>query len=133
MSIVSSHGGPKTPNGNVDGPRSALVGARQQKPNAGGDRTEAPDDEPLGPERVQHRLALEGERVAVAVVVGVLADLDGRALHERAQEHHALLSGESGAAPSDRAPATACGQRKAMTRSTRGADGAQATRFRSAG
>ena len=68
-----------------------MVGARHQEPHARRDRAEAPDDQPLGAEPVQHRIALEVQRIVVAVVVRVLADLDRRALHQRPQEHHPLL------------------------------------------
>ena len=64
-----------------------MVGAGHHEPHARGDRAEAADDQPLGPERVQHRVALKRERVVVTVVVGVLPDLDVRALDQRAQEH----------------------------------------------
>ena len=53
-----------------------MVGARHQEPHARRDRAEAADDQPLRAERVQHRVALERARIIVAVVVGVLADLD---------------------------------------------------------
>jgi prolyl-tRNA editing enzyme YbaK/EbsC (Cys-tRNA(Pro) deacylase) len=93
MSIVVSHGGPKTLERKRRRAEVRVIRARHEKTHARRDRTETADDEPFRPERVQHSIALKREGVAVfAVVVRVLADLDVRALHERPQEHHTTLS-----------------------------------------